>query len=149
MKKTITQKVHDDLDQKFLVRARGNDSLKVKFAIYHDKPNTNSNVAICVLADNHAKVDVDATIIIENSAPNTKAWLEIRVITRESAIVTAAPNLEIRNNAVKAGHALTTKHVSEEELFYLMSRGLSREMAEKLVVDAFLQPFQEGEIIEP
>jgi Fe-S cluster assembly scaffold protein SufB len=148
MKKTITRTVRDDLEEKFFVRARGDDILNIKFIIKHDRPNTNSNVAICILATDRAQVAVDATAIIENSAPNTKAWLEIRVITRRLATVNAAPNLEIRNNAVKAGHALTTKHISDEELFYLMSRGLSLEQAEKLVIDAFIEPFLKSVTIE-
>ncbi|MCL1876853.1 SufD family Fe-S cluster assembly protein [Candidatus Saccharibacteria bacterium] len=141
MKKTISRTVRDTLDEKFLVRADGDEVQNIKFIITHDRPNTASKVQICIFAFDRAQINVDATTIIENSAPNTNAWLEIRVITRGSAVVNAAPNLKIRHSAVKAGHALTTKHVSDDELFYLMSRGLPREAAEKLVIDAFIEPF--------
>ena len=148
MNRKITRTVRGDLDEKFLVRASGDDVLNVRLMIRHDRPNTTSRVAILVLASDRARVTVNATAIIERSAPNTNAWLEIRVITRGSAVATAAPNLEIRNDAVKAGHALSTKHVSDDELFYLMSRGLSRTAAENLILDAFTRPFRNGRIIQ-
>lgn len=148
MKKIIVKNVANELNQKFLIRAKNEDILDVNFKIFHQKPNTNSRIEICILASDNSKVNVDATLIIEKSAPNTNAWLEIRVIARENANVVASPNLEIRNNSVKAGHSLTTKYISDEELFYIMSRGISREKAGKLITESFVKPFLKGEIIE-
>lgn len=147
MKKQITRTVRGDLDEKFFIQAAGDDELKVKFIINHDRPNTSSSVGIGILAKDRSKVEVDATTIIAPTANDTKAWLEIRVVSLDQAAVKASPNLEIHHNAVKAGHALATKHVSDDELFYLMSRGLSQSVAEKLIIDAALAPFQKGKVI--
>jgi Fe-S cluster assembly protein SufD len=147
VKKVVKRTVSADLNEKFLVQASGNDQLVVQLNVLHGEPNTSSNVAICVVASGHARVAVGATAIIEKSAKNTSAWLEVRVITSGNAIVTAAPNLKIKNHNVKAGHALTTKHITNDELFYLTSRGLSRRQAERLVLNGFVAPFKEGTII--
>lgn len=148
MRRTIKRTVRGDLSQKFLIQATGNDRLQVKFIITHDRPQTSSHIAIGVLASQHAQVVVDATITIEPSASDTKAWLEIRTIICDQATVTASPNLEIHNNAVQAGHALTTKRISDEELFYLMSRGLPRSEAENLITQAAIAPFRKGIIVK-
>ena len=141
--KKIHQTITGDFSQKYLIET--DQDCNFDFRFVHDKPNTTSNVSILILASGHAHINANATIVIENTAPGTNAWLEIKVITRDQAIVTAAPNLEIRNDAVKAGHALSTKRISEEQLFYLMSRGLNRAAAEQLVLDALAEPYrQEG-----
>lgn len=148
MKKVIKRTVRGSLHQKFLVQASGNDALKVQLLVCHDRPNTDSRVAICVIAEGHAQVTVDATVTIKSVASMAQAQLDLHVITRDRATVNAAPNLEIHNHNVKARHSLTTKHITEKELFYLMSRGLSRIEAEKLVLDSFMQPFLDESTIK-
>ncbi|MFA5693040.1 MAG: SufD family Fe-S cluster assembly protein, partial [Acholeplasmataceae bacterium] len=41
---------------------------------------------------------------------------------------------------IKAGHAATVGKMEEEELYYLMSRGLSKKDAEKLIINGLLEP---------
>lgn len=60
----------------------------------------------------------------------------------------AIPSLFIDENDVKAGHGATAGRVDERMLFYLMSRGLSRRAAEKLVVEGFFMPLVEQITIE-
>jgi Fe-S cluster assembly protein SufD len=147
MNRQITRTVRGDLDQKFLVQAAGDDVLKVKFVVKHDRPDTSSRLGIGILAEGRAKVEVDATTVISPAASGTKAWLEIRAVVLEQATVTAAPNLVINHNAVQAGHALSTKHISDEELFYLTSRGLSPAEAKQMIIEATLAPFRKGRVI--
>ncbi|MBE3595721.1 MAG: Fe-S cluster assembly protein SufD [Hydrogenibacillus sp.] len=52
----------------------------------------------------------------------------------------ANPILLIEENDVKAGHAASVGRIDELQLYYLMSRGLTREAAEKLLLFAFLDP---------
>lgn len=58
----------------------------------------------------------------------------------EKARGDANPILLIEEFEVTAGHAASVGQVDEEQLYYLMSRGLSREAAEYLVVRGFLGP---------
>ncbi|HVY60106.1 MAG TPA: SufD family Fe-S cluster assembly protein, partial [Planctomycetota bacterium] len=60
----------------------------------------------------------------------------------------AIPSLYIDENDVKAGHGATAGRVDEKMVFYLMSRGLSRKAAEKLVVEGFFTPLLERITIE-
>ena len=56
----------------------------------------------------------------------------------ERAHADAIPGLEIEANDVRCTHAATVGRVDEEQLFYLMTRGLEREAAERLLVGGFL-----------
>ena len=56
-----------------------------------------------------------------------------------TAVVNAIPSLEIKTNDVKAGHGVSISKLTDEHLFYLMSRGISREKARELVLDGFLR----------
>ncbi len=58
----------------------------------------------------------------------------------EKARGDANPILLIDEDDVMAGHAASVGRVDELQLYYLMSRGLSRKEAERLVVHGFLQP---------
>ena len=60
------------------------------------------------------------------------------IILSENAFARAIPNLEIEANDVRCGHAASVGPVDEDTLFYLMSRGIPREEAEKLIVFGFL-----------
>jgi len=42
---------------------------------------------------------------------------------------------------VRCGHAASIGRLDEEKLFYLMSRGLDRAAAERVLIDAFIEPF--------
>ena len=49
------------------------------------------------------------------------------------------PNLEIKANDVKCSHGSSIGQISAEDLFYLMSRGLTRDQAHRLLVEAFFE----------
>jgi Fe-S cluster assembly protein SufD len=59
------------------------------------------------------------------------------IILSEDAFARAIPNLEIEANDVRCGHAASVGPVEEEQLFYLMSRGIPRQEAERLIVFGF------------
>jgi Fe-S cluster assembly protein SufB len=50
------------------------------------------------------------------------------------------PYLEIDEQDVTIGHEASVSKVGEEQLFYLMSRGISEEMATSMIVNGFIEP---------
>jgi Fe-S cluster assembly protein SufD len=89
--------------------------------------------------DDSSKVDFEGLTKIDRGAKNSNAWLESRLLLiSDKATGRAVPNLEISENEVKAGHAATVGKIDETEIFYLMSRGLPRNQAVKLIVDGFI-----------
>jgi len=71
-------------------------------------------------------------------AQRTDAYQTNRnLLLSEQAEATSLPNLEIEADDVRCSHASTVGHLDEEELFYIMSRGVPAGMAERLVVFGF------------
>ncbi|HLI46835.1 MAG TPA: Fe-S cluster assembly protein SufD [Geobacterales bacterium] len=80
-------------------------------------------------------------IIIEENAKNADAYLaEHAMILNRGARADSIPGLEIKNNEVRATHSASVAQVDEEQIFYLMSRGLSEDEAKKFLTIAFFQP---------
>ena len=63
------------------------------------------------------------------------------IFLSETARADANPILLIDEYDVKAGHAAGVGKIDEEQLYYLMSRGLTRRAAEVLIIYGFLMPF--------
>jgi Fe-S cluster assembly protein SufD len=77
---------------------------------------------------------------VRPGAQKTNAMQTSRnMVLSESAKADAIPNLEIEANDVRCGHAASVGPVEEETLFYLQSRGIPRDEAERLVVTGFFQ----------
>lgn len=81
------------------------------------------------------------TVIIEKGAHRCDAYQTNRnILLSETARAHSVPNLEIlTNDPTRCGHAASVGPVGEDELFYLMSRGISREEAERLIVFGFFR----------
>lgn len=65
------------------------------------------------------------------------------LILESSARADSIPGLEIMADDVRCTHGATIGQLEEEPIFYLMSRGLTREEAERIVVDGFFTPIME------
>jgi len=78
-------------------------------------------------------------IRVEPGAQKTDAYQTNRnlILGTDEAMAVSLPNLEIMADDVKCSHGSTTGQVDDVELFYLMSRGIPRHEAEKLVVFGF------------
>jgi len=81
------------------------------------------------------------TVIIEQGAHRCDAYQTNRnILLSETARAHSVPNLEIlTNDPTRCGHAASVGPVDEDQLFYLMSRGISRKEAERLVVFGFFR----------
>jgi Fe-S cluster assembly protein SufD len=79
------------------------------------------------------------TVVIEAGAHECDAYQTNRnVLLSEHAKAQSVPNLEIlTDDPTRCGHAASVGPVSDDELFYLMSRGIPREEAERLIVFGF------------
>lgn len=65
------------------------------------------------------------------------------LILSEEARADSIPGLEILADDVRCTHGATVGRLEEDTLFYLMSRGMPRETAERLLIDGFFTPVME------
>lgn len=80
-------------------------------------------------------------ILVDPGAQQTDGFQANRnLLLESSARADSIPGLEIQADDVRCTHAATVGRVDDTELFYLMSRGIPRDEAVKLIVDGFFDP---------
>jgi Fe-S cluster assembly protein SufD len=78
-------------------------------------------------------------IYVDKSAQKTNGYqLSKALILSENSEFNSKPELEIYADDVKCSHGSTTGNIDENSIFYLMSRGLSKGQANKMIVEGFL-----------
>ena len=138
----ITCNITNRTQVKYLLIADSNRHINLHFT--HRRPNSSSDISILIIAGGNASVKLDATVVIPPDTPSAKTNLDIKVISSGQAIVTAAPNLEINNNLVQANHSLSTVRLTNDELYYLASRGIDGAQAKQLLIDNYLRQFSDA-----
>lgn len=121
-----------------------NDKVTLDVNIDHIAQDTNSDTLIKSVLTDTAVGKFYGMVKIKKGAKNTNTYFrEDALLLSDTAKAEAIPALEIDENEVKAGHASTVGPVDEEQLFYLMSRGITRKEAESHVVRGFFHQVSE------
>lgn len=128
-------------DSKTVVVGRGEQVQNFTTTIIHHGKNTEGNIL------KHGVMKDSATSIfngigkIEHGASKSNAQQESRVLMlSEKARGDANPMLLIDEDDVIAGHAASVGRVDPVQLYYLMSRGIPKKEAERLIIHGFLAP---------
>jgi len=78
-------------------------------------------------------------IYVEKNAQKTNGYqLSKALVLSENSVFNSKPELEIYADDVKCSHGSSTGNIDQNSIFYLMSRGLSKEQANKMLVEGFL-----------
>ncbi len=105
----------------------------------HVKPNTTSDLLFKGALRDRARQVFSGLIRVEVGAQKTNAYQANRnLLLSDKARVDSMPKLEIGANDVRCTHGATMGQVEPEYLFYLRSRGLSQDEAERIIVEGFL-----------
>lgn len=114
--------------------------LEHRVHVEHGIPNAKSRVNYKgVLAGNQARTVWIGDVFIRGNAEGTDTYeLNKNLLLTDGARADSVPNLEIETGEiVGAGHASTTGRFDDEQLFYLMSRGIPMADARRLVIRGF------------
>lgn len=104
----------------------------------HEVPHATSDLLYKGALDDGARSVFRGLIKVFPKAQRTDAYQTNRnLILSRNAEATSLPNLEIEADDVRCSHAATVGQLDQEELFYIMSRGVPRREAERLVVFGF------------
>ncbi len=104
----------------------------------HAAPNCRSDLLYKGALRDESRGVYSGWVHVRKDAQKTDAMQTSRnILLSEHAFARAIPNLEIEANDVRCGHAASVGPVEEEQLFYLMSRGIPRREAERLIVFGF------------
>lgn len=110
--------------------------------ITHDSKSLTNNYGIC---KNSSNIVMDCHGIIKKNAKKTVLSQKSKGILLDMySKMSAQPLLVIDENDVIANHGASIGAIDDNDLYYLMSRGLTREESEKLIVLAFINPYFRG-----
>lgn len=110
----------------------------------HDMAHTTSDLLYKGALKERSRSEYSGLIKVLPAAQGTDAYQANRnLILSEEALAKSIPQLEIEANEVRCTHGATVAPVEEEHLFYLMSRGIDRVTAQKLIVFGFF-----GEVLD-
>jgi Fe-S cluster assembly protein SufD len=116
----------------------------------HIAPNTTSDFAFKGALRDKSTAVWRGMIRVEREAQKTNAYQENRnLMLSPTTHAVPIPGLEILANDVRCTHGATVGRVDREQLFYLMSRGLSHSEAERLIVRGFFEDVLARVELEP
>lgn len=124
--------------------AVSSDSHDQKIDVYmnHKAPYTNGEMTCVGIANKKGRVILNGIEKIDNGMKHSNVYQTLRgIITSDDAIVEVNPILIIDEYDLEgAGHAATVGKLDEDAMYYLQSRGLRKEDAERLIINGFLRP---------
>ena len=105
----------------------------------HLAPHTSSDLLYKGALDGNSRAAFRGIIRVYPNAQQTDAYQTNRtLLLSEDARADSLPNLEIEADDVRCSHGSTIGQLDQEIIFYLLSRGFSQQLAERLVVLGFL-----------
>ncbi|WP_235507684.1 Fe-S cluster assembly protein SufD [Agromyces sp. Root1464] len=130
-----------DIEALGLYFADAGQHLEQQVFVHHDAPHTKSRVTYKgALQGAGARTVWIGDVLIGNAAVGTDSYEQNRnLVLTEGTRADSVPNLEIETGDIEgAGHASATGRFDDEQLFYLMARGIREDEARRLVVRGFL-----------
>ena len=107
----------------------------------HAALSTNAETLVKGVLTDRSRVEFEGMIRIQPRAQQTASFLsDHTLLLSNECRAESIPSLEIGANQVSASHGATTGQIDEEQLFYLMVRGIHREEAERIIVQGFFEP---------
>ena len=123
---------------------KGNQHHELKTNVNHKYENCKSSQLIKSVLLDKSNGTYQGKIYVDKRAQKTNGYqLSKALVLSENSEFNSKPELEIYADDVKCSHGSTTGNIDENSIFYLMSRGLKRDQANKMIVEGFL-----NEVIE-
>lgn len=108
----------------------------------HEAPNTTSSIISKSIVKNGGISNYRGTARIRKEATNSKTHIECDTLILDSYSKSdTIPKNECQNNSSYLEHEATVSKIDEDQLFYLMSRGIKEKDAVQMIVMGFIEPF--------
>ncbi len=109
--------------------------------VIHIAPNTSSKITSKSISKDTGRASYRGLLKVQKGAYNSRSNVVCDALLLDpSSRSDTYPYIEIDEDDVSIGHEASVSKVGEEQLFYLMSRGLSEEEATGMVVSGFIEP---------
>lgn len=109
--------------------------------VMHLAPHTSSTVTSKSISKDGGVAVYRGQLLVAPNAHDCTANVECDALLLDDISRTdTIPDIKIRNNDVTIAHEATVGKLSEEDIFYLMSRGIAEEEARAMIVNGFIEP---------
>ena len=120
---------------------KGKEHIDFTTNAYHNAENTTNDILVDGILKDESSSVYRGLIKIPKEGQKTNSYLANHILKLGGkTLANSIPSLKIDANDVKASHGATVGQINEEHLFYLMARGLSRQEAERLIIEGFFEP---------
>ncbi len=110
--------------------------------ILHFAPNTTSRITSKSVSKDGGRTTYRGLLKVAEGCHNVKSHVSCdALILDEHSASDTVPYMEVNEKDVNIEHEATVGKIGEEQLFYLMSRGLSQDQAMTMIVSGFMEPF--------
>ena len=107
----------------------------------HAAPETTSKIVSKSISKDGGRTSYRGLVRVEPDATGCKSHVQCdALILDEDSVSDTYPYMEVGSQDAVIGHEATVSKVADEQLFYLMSRGLSEEQAMGMIVNGFVEP---------
>jgi Fe-S cluster assembly protein SufD len=128
-------------DSKIISVGTGSQRMSLTTGAVHFGKSSESDMVTRAVMKDEATAIINGVTKIEHGATKANGQQTEKVLMLSpKARGDANPILLIDEDDVKAGHAASVGQVNAEQVYYLMSRGVSRKEAERLIIHGFLDP---------
>ncbi len=119
-------------------------------AVHHNQPNCESYQNYKGIYKDQSHGVFNGKVFVDKIAQKTNAYQQNNnVLLNEGATIDTKPQLEIFADDVKCSHGCTVGQLSDDALFYLRARGISKNEAQALLLYAFANDAMQNIDIEP
>ena len=108
----------------------------------HLAPNTSSRIISKSISGNGGRASYRGVVKVVPGAHGCKSYVQCdALILDDRSRSDTYPFIDISDNAVDIGHEASVSRIGDDQLFYLMSRGLDQNTARNMIVNGFIEPF--------
>ena len=109
--------------------------------MYHCAPETTSTIVSKSISKDGGRTTYRGLVHVDEGATKSKSFVRCdALILDDDSQSDTYPYMEVGERDAQIGHEATVSKIGNEQLFYLMSRGLSEEQAMGMIVNGFIEP---------
>lgn len=136
---TTLKGVHATASVSSLFHAKHVNKIRFKTIQKHEASHTTSSICVKGALDNRALLSCQSLVRIEKDIHNVHAeQLNKNLLLSKTARAIAVPTLEVLSKNVACHHGAAISNLDKNHLFYLESKGFSKQRARNILIDAFL-----------
>ncbi len=133
---TININNNNDLTLNYLIINKGTNTVKITINMLGNASLANIKIRV-INKTSASKANIICDGLIKANTVDNELTEDLKGLITNNDTIKISPNLLVKTNEVIANHKVTISSYNSNELFYLMSKGLSKSLAQELILKSF------------